>query len=105
MDLAPRSGSEQGGRRPCIILSHDAFTANPRWSSITVVPLTTAERWQRPSATTVLFGEGECGLPKPCAALAHQITTLDKSKIVGPAIGRLPAGKLAAIEEAVAHYL
>ncbi len=105
MDLAPRSGSEQSGRRPCVVVSHDAFAANPRWRSVTVVPLTTAERWQRPSPTTVQLTAGEGNLPKACTALAHQITTLDKGKIVEPAIGRLPEARLVALAEALASYL
>lgn len=28
-DLAPRSGSEQQGRRPVIVLSHDVFNQTP----------------------------------------------------------------------------
>ena len=105
MDLSPRSGSEQAGRRPCIIVSHDAFTANPRWRSVTVVPLTTAERWQRPSSTTVQFAAGEGNLPKDCTALAHQVTTLDKSKIVQPALGQLMAGRMEDVATALANYL
>ena len=105
MDLAPRSGSEQSGRRPCIIVSVDTFTSNPRWGSITVVPLTASAKWQRSSPMTVLFQAGESNLPKDCAALAHQITTLDKSKVVGPAIGRLSASKMMELEAALVNYL
>ena len=105
MDLAPRSGSEQMGRRPCIIISHDVFSANPRWQSVTVVPLTSAQRWQRASPTTVLFQAGQCNLPRPCAALAHQLTTLDKSKIIEPALGRLTPEELAEVEASVRSYL
>lgn len=105
MDLAPRSGSEQAGRRPCIIVSHNAFTANPRWHSVTVVPLTSAARWRRESPTTVLFEVGECNLPQACAALAHQVTTLDKDKIVRPAVGTLSPSKLAEVQAALANYL
>lgn len=105
MELAPRSGSEQSGRRPCILLSHDAFTDRSTWRSVTVVPLTTAGRWQHPSPTTVQLAEGEANLPKACSAIAHQITTLDKNKIIGPAIGRLPDVRMADIATAVANYL
>jgi mRNA interferase MazF len=105
VDLAPRSGSEQAGRRPCILVSHDAFTANPRWRSVTVVPLTSAERWQRPSPTTVPFLAGECGLPRAGAALAHQVTTLDKAKVLGPPVGMVSAAKLEALESALRNYL
>ena len=105
MDLVPRSGSEQAGRRPGIIVSHDAFSANRRWHSITIVPLTSAKRWQLPSPTTLLFGKGECDLPKACAALAHQVTTLDKSKILAPRIGMLTPSKMAGLEMALRNYL
>lgn len=105
MNLAPRSGSEQTGRRPGIVVSRDAFSANPRWQSVTIVPLTSAERWQRPSPTTVQFQPGECNLPRASAALAHQVTTLDKSKIVAPAIGKLTPDKLTELEAALRNYL
>ncbi len=83
VDLQPRSGSEQGGRRPCIVVSTDAFNKARAWRSITVVPLTTSERWQTSSPTSILCTVGQFGLPKSCAALAHQITTIDREKIIG----------------------
>ncbi len=105
MDLEPRSGSEQRGRRPGVIVSHDAFTANPRWRTLTLVPLTTSPRWVDASPTTVVFDAGEGGLPKRCAALAHQVTTLDKDKIRGPALGKLPAARMRQVETALRNYL
>jgi mRNA-degrading endonuclease toxin of MazEF toxin-antitoxin module len=105
MDLAPRSGAEQRGRRPCILVSHDAFTSNPRWRSVTVVPLTAAARWQRPSPTTVVLREGDGNLPKASAALAHQVTTIDKAKILEPAVGRLTNEQMKAVDEALRNYL
>jgi len=36
-NLVPRSGSEQTGRCPVIILSHDAFNQTARWRSIIVI--------------------------------------------------------------------
>src|SRR5437762_226493 len=41
-DLVPRSGSEQQGRRPVIVISHDAFNQTQNWRSIIVVPLSTS---------------------------------------------------------------
>jgi mRNA-degrading endonuclease toxin of MazEF toxin-antitoxin module len=94
LDLDPRSGSEQSGRRPGIIVSHDSFNSVPAWQSVTVLPL-----------MTVLFGRGEYGLPKECAALAHQITTVDRSKLIPPALGRVAGQKLGEIDEAIRNYL
>jgi mRNA-degrading endonuclease toxin of MazEF toxin-antitoxin module len=105
VNLAPRSGSEEMGRRPGIVVSNNAFSENPRWRSVTIVPLTSSKRWQLPSPTTVLFAKGEFSLPKDCAALSHQVTTLDKSKIIAPAIGKLSTSKLAEVERALQYYL
>lgn len=41
-DLVPRSGSGQRGRRPVVVISHDAFNQTPDWRSIIVVPLSTS---------------------------------------------------------------
>lgn len=105
VDLYPRSGSEQSGRRPCIIVSTDSFNEARNWRSITVVPLTSSERWQTTSPTTVLFNVGESGLPKKCAALAHQVTTIDRDKVVGRKIGTLDEQKLKYINAALENYL
>jgi hypothetical protein len=37
-DLVPRSGSEQTGRHPVILMSHDGFNQTPGWRSMIVVP-------------------------------------------------------------------
>ena len=105
VDLQPRSGSEQTGRRPCIVVSTNAFNEARGWRSITVVPLTSSERWQAASPTTFLFEAGEFGLPKKCAALAHQITTIDRDKIIGGTIGSLGAEKLPDLDQALGNYL
>lgn len=105
LDLRPRSGSGQADRRPGIRVSHDSFNAVPAWRSITGLPLTTSPRWLKPSPTTVRFGRGEYGLPKACAALAHQITTVDRSKLIPPALGRVAGQKLGEIDEAIRNYL
>jgi len=104
IDLEPRSGSEQKGVRPGIIISHNSFSGNLKWKSITIIPITSAERWQITGPTTVLFKQGESGLAKACAALAHQITTIDKSKCSG-FIGKCSNHKLEEIEQAIKNYL
>ena len=40
-DLRPRSGSEQQGRRPVIVVSRDSFNLSPGWQSVIVVPCST----------------------------------------------------------------
>ena len=38
----PRSGREQRGRRPGIILSHDSFNEAPAWRTVIVAPVGSA---------------------------------------------------------------
>jgi mRNA interferase MazF len=96
-ELAPRSGSEQRGRRPVVVVSHDGFNAVERWRSVIVVPLTTSERQRRVGPTAVAFPAGTAGLPVESVALCHQITTLDRAKLVDP-LGALPEEQLRRLE-------
>ncbi len=97
-DLAPRSGSEQQGRRPVIVISHDAFSQTQNWRSIIVVPLSTsvAQAGRGPSA--VLLTQGAAGLGKDSVALCHQVTTLDRSKLT-QRIGELNSTELSQVED------
>ena len=104
-DLAPRSGSEQTGRRPCVIVLTDAFNSVASWRSITVVPLTTAERWLETSPTTIQLEAGDANLSKRCAGLAHQVTTIDKGKLLGNALGILSEPQMRQLNRALENYL
>ena len=87
-DLAPRSGSEQQGRRPVIVISHDAFNQTQGWRSIIVVPLSTSTAQAGRGPSAVLLSQGTAGLGKESVALCHQVTTLDRSKLTQPEPGR-----------------
>lgn len=80
-DLAPRSGSEQSGRRPVVIVSHDGFNQTPGWRSITVVPISTSAIQARRGPTVVSLPQGAGGLTRSSVALCHQVTTLDRAKL------------------------
>ena len=81
-DLAPRSGSEQRGRRPVIVVSHDAFNEVAAWRSVIVVPVSTSSTQGRRGPTAVLLARGSGGLKSDSTALCHQVTTLDRGKLV-----------------------
>jgi mRNA interferase MazF len=98
--LSPRSGSEQSGRRPVIILSHDAFNQTPAWRSIIVVPLSTSATQARRGPTVVALSAGTGGLPGESSALCHQITTLDRAKLAEK-IGAVSADSMAMVEQAL----
>ena len=97
-DLAPRSGSEQTGRRPVLLVSNDGFNSTSRWCSLIVVPLTTAVQNQSP--TTVFLPQGTANLSRESLVLGHQITTLDRSKF-SDRIGSLSGLYLQQVERAI----
>ena len=96
-DLAPRSGSEQQGRRPVVIVSDDGFNNAPTWGSIIVVPLSTSTNQRERGPSAILLPQKTAGLRQESVALCHQVTTLDKSKFARR-IGRLTGGELSQVE-------
>ncbi len=82
--LEPRSGSEQRGQRPIVLVSDDLMNQEPRWSSLIVLPVTTSSRQAQRGPTVVPLAMGEGGLNKKSVVLCHQITTLDRSKLLKP---------------------
>ncbi len=99
--LVPRSGSEQRGRRPVVVVSSDGFNEVPTWRSIIVVPVTTSARQARRGPTMVPLAAVVAGLPHDSFAICHQITTLDRSK-VETRIGTLPREAIERLEAGIA---
>jgi mRNA interferase MazF len=97
-ELTPRSGSEQTGRRPVIVLSHDGFNNAPNWRSIIVVPMSTSPAQSLRGPTAIPISAAEAGLAKAGVALCHQITTLDRSKL-SRWVGKLSSRALTQVEE------
>ncbi len=97
-DLVPRSGSEQTGRRPVILVSHDGFNYSPGWQSIIVVPISTSSSQGRRGPTVIELPAATSGLPKTSFAVCHQVTTLDRAKLTKK-LGTLPAESLRDVEE------
>jgi mRNA interferase MazF len=96
-DLMPRSGSEQRGRRPVIVLSHDAFNQTPSWRSIIIVPVSTSAAQAKRGLTAVLLPQGAGGLKQESVALCHQVTTLDRAKL-SQRLGELAPDQLRQVE-------
>ena len=99
-DLVPRSGSEQTGRRPVILVSHDGFNQTSTWKSIIVVPISTSASQGKRGPTVVELPGGSTGLTKASFAVCHQVTTLDRAKLTRK-IGTLPSEFLREVEGAL----
>ncbi|MFY9224741.1 MAG: type II toxin-antitoxin system PemK/MazF family toxin [Blastocatellia bacterium] len=97
-ELSPRSGSEQTGKRPVIIVSNDGFNTSTSWRSIIVIPISTTRA--RKGETIVNIAKGIAGLSDDSVALCHQITTIDRSKLINY-LGQLPEALMADLEVAI----
>ena len=95
--LAPRSGTEQHGRRPVIVVSNDGFNLAPAWRSVIVVPISTSEAQAGRGPTAVPLPAGSARLRRPSVALCHQVTTLDRAKLT-ERVGVLPPRLLADVD-------
>ncbi len=96
-DLVPRSGSEQTGRRPVLVISHDAFNQVETWRSVIVVPISTSAAQAKRGPTVIAIEAGTAGLTRSSVAVCHQVTTLDRAKLTRK-IGTLPPDVLSQIE-------
>jgi len=97
-ELRPRSGSEQSGRRPVLVISSDGFNEIETWRSVVVVPCSTSDKPRARGPTAVPLKKGAGGLRKGSVAVCHQVTTLDRDKLV-TRWGALDTDELAAVEE------
>ncbi len=91
-ELAPRSGAEQSGYRPVVIVSNDGFNQAASWRSLIVVPVSTSESQAKRGPSTVFLASGSAGLERDSVVVCHQITTLDRSKL------KKRSGELSAVE-------
>jgi len=97
-DLVPRSGSEQTGRRPVILVSHDGFNQTPGWRSVIVVPISTSSLQGKRGPSVVELSGGTAGLPMTSFAVCHQVTTLNSAKLT-KRLGILASESLHDVEE------
>jgi len=76
-DLDPIQGHEQGGPRPLLIVSVNAFHRGPS-GLVVVLPIT---RTRRPIAFHVSIESGEGGLRASSAILCDQIRTITAERL------------------------
>jgi mRNA interferase MazF len=84
-------------RRPAVILSVDAL--NRHALDVCVVGLTTAEHAK--FSMRVPIKAGDSGLNSDCWAKCDQVTTLEKTLLQYPAIGRLSEAAFKRVQEQV----
>ncbi|MGV8122347.1 MAG: type II toxin-antitoxin system PemK/MazF family toxin [Candidatus Xenobiia bacterium LiM19] len=77
--LDPAQGSEQGGTRPVMVISHDAINAS--LPIVAVLPLTSYKAGRRVYPTEVLLPEGTAGLESDSLIMAHQVRTISCTRL------------------------
>ena len=97
-DLNPIVGSEQGGRRPVLIVSNDI--GNTHSPPVIIVPITSRVHTKAKLPTHTEVGSFE-GLDKNSLILAEQIRTIDKRRLENY-IGRLPESILPKLNRSLA---
>ena len=79
-DLNPTVGSEQRGRRPVLVVSDEDF--NQLMPVVSVLPITSLKPGRRVYPNEVLLTKGAGGLDVTSLALAHQIRTIAKDRLI-----------------------
>jgi mRNA-degrading endonuclease toxin of MazEF toxin-antitoxin module len=81
-----------------LVVSHDAFNATQGWRSVVVVPVSTSAAQLRRGPSAVPIPAGSGGLARDGVALCHEVTTLDRAKLLRR-LGALPEDDLAAVND------
>ena len=100
-DFDPYVGHEQGGRRPALVISADAFNASGA-DLVTVVPITSVARPHIPSRVAVRPPEG--GVSKISYIIAEQTRTISTKRLVKP-LGVVSAATMKTVGDIVRMLL
>jgi len=78
-DLDPVTGSEQGDRRPVLVVSRESI--NSALPIVGVLPLTRKTTSRRVYSTEVLLPAGAAGQPEDSIVMAHQMRTVSNHRL------------------------
>ena len=96
-DLNPVVGSEQGGRRPVLIIQNDVGN---RFSQTVIVAAVTSSLGKKPYPTEVRLAVGAVGLTRDSAIRLDQIRTIDKRRLT-QFLGHLDAVIMQQVDNAI----
>ena len=96
VDFEPVEGHEQGGRRPALVLSMDAFNAS-RAELVTVLPITSRARALR---TRIAIHPPEGNLSTLSYAIAEQPRTIS-SRMLGKRLGAVLPATMESVSDVV----
>ena len=85
--LDPISGSEQGGKRPVLVISNDAVNKN--LPIFTCIPFSSLKENEKVYPTEVFLKKEESGLNKDSVLMIHQIRTVSIKRIINSKINEI----------------
>jgi mRNA interferase MazF len=100
--LDPVVGSEQGKRRPCVVVQRDA--AN-RSSPTTIVCPVAGSREPRGTLLDVFIPKGSANLTKDSVVLCSQVRVVDKRRVCSPRLGTVDAETMALVDRGLRAIL
>ncbi len=100
VDFGVPRGSEQGGRRPALVIQNDTGNA----SSPTTIIAAITSRKKHSYPFHVEISAAESGLPKDSIVLLEQLVTVNQSRLIGY-IGTLPDPTMDAVNAAIEFSL
>ncbi len=101
--LDPVEGSEQGKTRPCVVVQNDI--ANRLSSTVTIVPVVGYVEKLSRYPVCVPVDTGTAGLEKTSIVNCAHIRTVDRRRLLLPALGALPPDLLDRVDRALAIHL
>ena len=96
VDFGTPKGSEQGGRRPALIIQND--TGNSSSSTTIIAALTSKKKKAYPFHVEV--SAAESGLSEDGTILLEQVLTIDQSRLI-ERIGNLSISKMREVDKAI----
>ena len=97
-DLDPHYGSEQGGKRPVIVIQNN--TGN-KFAPTVIVAAVTSKVSKKPNQPTHVLIDKNPAFSRPSVVLLEQIRTLDKRRL-REHMGRLDEAQMQRVDNAIA---
>jgi mRNA interferase MazF len=97
VELDPVVGSEQGGRRPALVIQNDVSNQH---SPVTIVAIITSQLASRPYPYDVYLAPGVSGLTRTSRVMLNQVRTVDKQQL-GRRVGELTGEEMEQVDEAI----
>jgi len=102
VELDPTQGSEQRGKRPCLVVQNNVGNTNS--PTTIVVPFTTSFG-DRLYPFEVLVPAEECALREDSVAVCSQIRTVFVDHRVVETLGSVPSDRMAKVDTALEYSL